>query len=94
MRLYLPKYDNSHFEKDSDIFDIVDSVTNNEEIIKRSQGSEEAEVEDDVTLKDENGKRKKVTIKIGPRGGRYYINGSHNKVYVEKSGNHYVIKKK
>lgn len=35
MRLYLPKYDNSHFEKDNDIFDIVDSVTNNEEIIKR-----------------------------------------------------------
>lgn len=93
MRMFLPKHNEpykalSDKEKsdNKELLDIISSVRKNESIKKRS-----SEIED-VELTDENGKKIEVSIKTGPRGGKYYINSNKKKTYVEKSGNHYIIK--
>lgn len=87
MRLFLPKHDSPHEpltdqerEDNKELLEIIKSVRTNESI--KSRASQEEEVE----LKDEDGKTKKVTIKTGPQGGKYYISpSSKRKVYVQKN---------
>ena len=94
MRMFLPKHDHS-YEKLSDkekkeakeLLDVIHSVRSNESIKKRKSESE------DVELTDDTGKKVKVSIKTGPRGGKYYMNSNNKKTYVEKIGGHYIIKK-
>lgn len=93
MRLFLPKHDHSYEpisdkerEDNAELFDVMKSVRANESIKKRKSEKEDAEVT------DENGKKIKVAIKTGPRGGKYYMNSNNKKTYVEKSGGHYIIK--
>lgn len=94
MRMYLPKHDHKYKtlsdkerEDAKELLDVIKSVLTNESIKKRNSEKE------DVEMKDETGKKIKVSIKTGPRGGKYYINSNNKKTYVEKSGGHYVIKK-
>ena len=95
MRMFLPKHesafdpitDNERKEQ-KELFDIIQSVRNNENIKNRKSKTE------NVELTDENGNKIKVLIKTGPRGGKYYINDNNTKTYVEKTGKNYTIKKK
>lgn len=94
MRVFLPKHNHKYEpltdkekEDNKELFDVIKSVRTNESLKLRKSATEEAE------LTDETGKKIKVAIKTGPRGGKYYLNSKNNKVYVEKTGGHYTIKK-
>lgn len=98
MRLFLPKHSESYKPltdeeraNNKEILDVMNSVRTNESLKKRKS---EEEKEKDVEVTDETGKTIKVAIKTGPRGGKYYINSSKEKTYVQKGlGGKYEIRK-
>lgn len=102
MRLYLPKHYESYKpltdeekKNNKELLDVIKSVRENESL--KSRKSEE-EIEKDVEITDDSGKKVKVSIKTGPRGGKYYYPDGkpktpEHKVYVEKGSNGYIIKK-
>jgi colicin import membrane protein len=53
---------------------------------KKTEVKKETKVETKTTDKAVGKDKEGRTIFEGPRGGRYYINGSGNKVYVDKDG--------